>query len=237
MYPEPGYYTSRGGCSRKASGYEAVLWYSEWPATQRMRPDRLARRVKIFQNRSSFAPEKFVKSPSEPWLAGIRGYVMSVFQCGPNSIHGPMHWQRVEAFGLRIAESSGADLTVVRLFALLHDSCRLNDGYDFDHGTRAAELLDRIVPTVFALDRDRLALLKQAIRLHTSGQTTEDPTIGTCWDADRLEHREGRHHPQRPLHEHRRRERNSCTQASACMTSSRSASSLKIFCLTFNLFG
>jgi uncharacterized protein len=128
-----------------------------------------------------------VKSPSKVWLAGIRDYVMSVFQCGPNSIHGPRHWQRVEAFGLSIAESSGADLTVVRLFALLHDSCRLDDGEDLDHGPRAAEMLDRIVPTIFALDRDRLDLLKQAIRLHTSGLTTEDPTIGTCWDADRLD--------------------------------------------------
>lgn len=128
-----------------------------------------------------------VKSPSEVWLAGIRAYVMSVFQCGSNSIHGPKHWQRVEAFGLSIAESSGADLTVVRLFALLHDSCRLDDGEDPDHGPRAAEMIDRIVPTIFALDWNRLELLKQAIRLHTSGMTTEDPTLGTCWDADRLD--------------------------------------------------
>ena len=127
------------------------------------------------------------KNPSEVWLAGIRNYVLSVFRCGPDSIHGPQHWQRVEAFGLRIAESSGADLTVVRLFALLHDSCRLDDGRDLDHGPRAAEMLDRIVPSVFALDRHRLELLRQAIRLHPSGLTTEEPTIGTCWDADRLD--------------------------------------------------
>jgi uncharacterized protein len=127
------------------------------------------------------------KSPSEVWLAGIRDYVMSVFKCGSDSIHGPMHWQRVEAFGVRIAEHSGADLTVVRLFALLHDSCRLDDGEDPDHGPRAAEMLHRIVPAVFALDRTRLELLKQAILHHTSGLTTEDPTIGTCWDADRLD--------------------------------------------------
>ena len=128
-----------------------------------------------------------VKSPSEIWLAGIRDYVMSVFKCGADSIHGPRHWQRVESFGLRLAESSGADLTVVRLFALLHDSCRLNDGDDLYHGPRAAEMLDRIVPSVFALDRNRLELLKQAIRHHTSGHTSPDPTIGTCWDADRLD--------------------------------------------------
>jgi uncharacterized protein len=128
-----------------------------------------------------------VKDPPEAWLAGIREYVMSIFKCGAHSIHGPSHWQRVDAFGLDIAESSGADLTVVRLFALLHDSCRQDDGADLDHGPRAAEMLDRIVPTVFAIDPGRFELLKEAIRLHTTGQTTSEPTIGTCWDADRLD--------------------------------------------------
>jgi uncharacterized protein len=128
-----------------------------------------------------------VNSPSEAWIAGIREYAKSIFKCGPQSIHGPSHWQRVDEFGLNIAESSGADLTVVRLFALLHDSCRHDDGADLDHGPRAAEMVDRIVPTVFTLDRGRFELLKQAIRLHTSGLTTEEPTIGTCWDADRLD--------------------------------------------------
>jgi uncharacterized protein len=128
-----------------------------------------------------------VKNPPETWLAGIREYVMSIFRCGVHSIHGPSHWQRVETFGLDIAKSSGADLMVVRLFALLHDSCRQDDGADLDHGPRAAEMLDRIVPTVFAIDPGRFDLLKEAIRLHTSGLITNDPTIGTCWDADRLD--------------------------------------------------
>jgi len=128
-----------------------------------------------------------VKNPPEAWLAGIREYVMSIFKCGAHSIHGPSHWQRVDAFGLDIAKISGADLTVVRLFALLHDSCRKDDGADLDHGPRAAKMLDRIVPTVFAIDPGRLDLLKEAIRLHTSGLTTNEPTIGTCWDSDRLD--------------------------------------------------
>jgi uncharacterized protein len=128
-----------------------------------------------------------VKSPSEFWLAGIRDYVKSVFSCGPHSIHGPVHWQRVESFGLKIAERSGADIAVVRLFALLHDSCRRNDGDDLEHGPRAAAMLHRIVPSVFALDRDRLELLEHAVRHHTSGLISDDPTIGACWDADRLD--------------------------------------------------
>ena len=128
-----------------------------------------------------------VKNPPEAWLAGIREYVMSIFKCGAHSIHGPSHWQRVDVFGIDIAENSGADLTVVRLFALLHDSYRQDDGADLDHGPRAAEMLGRIVPTVFAIDPGRFDLLKEAIRLHTSGLTTNEPTIGTCWDADRLD--------------------------------------------------
>jgi hypothetical protein len=84
-----------------------------------------------------------VKNPPEAWLAGIREYVMSIFKCGANSIHGPSHWERVDAFGLDIAKASGADLIVVRLFALLHDSCRQDDGADLDHAPRPAEMLDR----------------------------------------------------------------------------------------------
>lgn len=128
-----------------------------------------------------------VKSPSEFWIAGIRDYVKSVFSCGSHSIHGPVHWQRVEAFGSKIAPHSGADLAVVRLFALLHDACRQNDGEDLEHGPRAAAMLHRIVPSVFSLDPKRFGLLEHAIRHHTSGRVSEDPTIGTCWDADRLD--------------------------------------------------
>jgi uncharacterized protein len=128
-----------------------------------------------------------VKTPLESWLAGVRDYAVSIFCCGPNSIHGPQHWQQVESFGLKIAPLSGADLTVVRLFALLHDSCRRSDAADPDHGPRAAGMLERIVPSVFALDRERLDLLQHAIHDHTRGRTSLDPTIGTCWDADRLD--------------------------------------------------
>src|SRR5262245_33584211 len=44
------------------------------------------------------------------------------------SIHGPAHWRRVERNGLLLAERTGADMEVVRLFALFHDSRRETDG-------------------------------------------------------------------------------------------------------------
>ncbi|MCU0605178.1 MAG: hypothetical protein MUC33_21255 [Desulfobacterales bacterium] len=48
-------------------------------------------------------------------------------------------------------------------------------------------MLDRIVPSVFALDPGRLDLLKGAIFDHTAGLISTDPTVGACWDADRLD--------------------------------------------------
>ena len=54
-------------------------------------------------------------------------------------IHGPDHWRRVERNGLLLATRTGADVTVVRLFALFHDSRRENDGWDKGHGARGAE--------------------------------------------------------------------------------------------------
>jgi uncharacterized protein len=48
-------------------------------------------------------------------------------------------------------------------------------------------MLGFIAADLLGLDRDRLALLEHAIRHHTAGLTSADPTIGTCWDADRLD--------------------------------------------------
>ena len=48
-------------------------------------------------------------------------------------------------------------------------------------------MLGEIAGALFTIDPDRLALLEYAMRHHTGGRTSDDPTIGTCWDADRLD--------------------------------------------------
>jgi uncharacterized protein len=40
---------------------------------------------------------------------------------------------------------------------------------------------------LFQLDKEGMKLLVRAIHVHTGGQVENDPTIGTCWDADRLD--------------------------------------------------
>ena len=120
-------------------------------------------------------------------LTRIQQFGQSKFRCGPGSVHGPAHWQRVLSAGVAIASEVGADVVVVALFALLHDVCRLDDGGDPDHGKRAAELIDTMQGDFFKLKPAQLKTLLEACRLHTAGKRSRDVTIGTCWDADRLD--------------------------------------------------
>lgn len=109
------------------------------------------------------------------------------FSLGDFSIHGPNHWRNVELNGLQLCQQNGADQDVIRLFAVFHDAERKNEGSDPDHGRRASELIRSLHGDLFTLDNDSLTLLSEAVRFHNDGLVSEDLTIGTCWDADRLD--------------------------------------------------
>jgi uncharacterized protein len=104
-----------------------------------------------------------------------------------SAIHGESHWRRVAAHGLYLADEIGADRLVVLLFGMFHDSMRFNDGQDPDHGIRGGFLASCLNDELIGLSEERLDLLDLACRDHTSGTTTDEPTIGACWDADRLD--------------------------------------------------
>lgn len=116
-------------------------------------------------------------------LAAIRGQYALEW----HGIHGIRHWERVLENGLRLAATTGADPVVVEFFAALHDACRRNDQRDPGHGARAAALVETLDPVLVPLSPGQRELLLEACRTHTSGIATDDPTIGTCWDADRLD--------------------------------------------------
>ncbi len=113
--------------------------------------------------------------------------------CGPHhhhspySIHGPDHWLRVLRNGRILSARTGANIEVVQLFALFHDSKRINDGWDPGHGQRGAEHAASLRGKWFDLSDDDFDLLHYACAWHTEGHHHENPTIGTCWDADRLD--------------------------------------------------
>lgn len=103
-------------------------------------------------------------------------------------VHGELHWRCVAASGLALAETTpGADAVVCLCFGLLHDMRRENESVDPGHGPRAADLARSLAAEGWlALGEARTALLAGAVTLHADGLTSDDPTTGACWDADRV---------------------------------------------------
>jgi uncharacterized protein len=113
--------------------------------------------------------------------------IRNQFRLDWNGSHGVAHWSRVRLNGITLAKATGADPVVVELFAFLHDSCRQTDGHDNMHGARAAEFVGTLQGREIYLNESQLATLQHACRDHTHGGISNDPTIATCWDADRLD--------------------------------------------------
>jgi uncharacterized protein len=117
----------------------------------------------------------------------IQTRVIGQFPLAPDSIHGPAHWRRVERNGLKLAAHTGADVSVIRLFAIFHDCRRENDLTDIGHGARGAEFATTFRHMLHTLTDESFERLHVACALHTDDLRHSDPTIGTCWDADRLD--------------------------------------------------
>lgn len=112
----------------------------------------------------------------------VRGYELD-----PRGAHGIRHWGRVLDNGTGLAALTGANVRVAQLFALFHDSRRVNECKDPAHGLRGAALAEAMNGGLFQLVPAELALLKEACATHTGGRGPADVTIHTCWDADRLD--------------------------------------------------
>lgn len=102
--------------------------------------------------------------------------------------HGAAHWARVAHNGRVLCQREpAANPRVVGLFALLHDVRRRDEGHDPRHGPRAADWIREIAGEHLLLDAGELARLCEACTGHSQPVTSRDPTIGACWDADRLD--------------------------------------------------
>lgn len=125
-----------------------------------------------------------------PKLKPLFERAVGKFALGPRSYHGPEHWESVERNVIAIAKvTPGADMMVCRLFAILHDTQRVNEDEDKLHGTRAARFIKSLHDQgqLSVIDDEQLNKLLYACVNHTKGQTSDDPTIGACWDADRMD--------------------------------------------------
>jgi uncharacterized protein len=101
--------------------------------------------------------------------------------------HGEAHWRAVAAIGLDITElRPGVSRDIVLAFGLLHDCRRFDEDDDPGHGARAAEVIQQSTAAQNLLGADGRETLARACQGHTHERRSDDPTIGTCWDADRF---------------------------------------------------
>lgn len=125
---------------------------------------------------TNFIPEPLAKA------------VLDQYRLHLNGVHGLRHWIRVWIIGEELCSSTGANVEVVRLFAFLHDVCRKDEDIDLLHGVRAAKLIKNVLqPEILHLPKAEAKLLEYAVQRHTFGSLRANPTVMTCWDADRLD--------------------------------------------------
>ena len=75
------------------------------------------------------------------------------------------------------------------MFALLHDSQRLCEGYDPEHGLRASEYAQKLFDQgLLVLDQPKIELLKLACKNHCDRSAkSNDISVNICWDSDRID--------------------------------------------------
>ena len=90
--------------------------------------------------------------------------------------------------GRLLAGMESANLSVVELFCMLHDTQRRNERRaPPSHGRRAARYAKSLRGVWFDLSDKEMELLTEALKYHSDGYTEADITVQVCWDADRLD--------------------------------------------------
>jgi uncharacterized protein len=126
-------------------------------------------------------------TPSVAVSTELFEFLVTSHRLGHRGFHGRDHWQRVLLNGRLLAAEIGANLRVVELFALLHDSRRENENDDPKHGHRAAAYERELCGIWFDATDAEMNLLTLACELHSDGHTEANIAVQTCWDADRLD--------------------------------------------------
>lgn len=106
--------------------------------------------------------------------------------------HGIEHWESVYANTLILSGVYGVDSEVFMLFALLHDSQRLDEDDDLEHGIRAAHKVQSYLEEGrIILDTKDQKRLLYACANHTKANKSDllykNLIVQICLDADKLD--------------------------------------------------
>ena len=119
---------------------------------------------------------------------GLIEQVMTQFTLRREGAHGIGHWARVLENGRRLATKVDVPVRVVELFAVLHDSQRLTESVDRQHGERAGLYARELARQgAIQLPHEELEALVHACHFHSAGLVQGPLVVQVCWDADRLD--------------------------------------------------
>lgn len=104
-----------------------------------------------------------------------------------SGIHGSPHWDARARERATPGASDRRGRARRRALRVPARHCREHDGGDPEHGRRAATFARHPRGELFELDDAALELPCEACEHHSGGRTRADPTVMTCWDADRLD--------------------------------------------------
>ena len=93
-----------------------------------------------------------------------------------SKVHGQGHIERVILFSMLLAwyyELDNDDTDLMRYAASLHDICRENDGYDTEHGRRAADICQKYAK----IKQSDIPLLKAIITSHSTDDSLMEEVI------------------------------------------------------------
>jgi len=114
--------------------------------------------------------------------------ILTQFALPTDGPHGPAHWERVLTNARRLARGRDVNEDVLTLFAVFHDSRRLCEGVDRDHGLRGADYALACRGVLFDLSDPDMDRLHAACAGHDGlDRHHPDETVRICWDAERLD--------------------------------------------------
>lgn len=120
-------------------------------------------------------------------MSRIKDLAIDRYHGDPLGHNGPVHWEHCWENAKLLIPITQANPIVVQLFCYLHDCCAVNSGEEPEHGPAAAFFIKQNSTLFSFLTAQEFKLLIDACADHTFHKLSKDPTIGTCWDADRLD--------------------------------------------------
>ena len=171
----------------KQEPQEMILWMSKVPTSYEFEGRK-------FSVANSQEPEKqsvlipvYTPSASEVVTQAFIEHCCQAYKMDHDGFHGFYHWMRVLQNGRQLAKVESANVKVVELFSLLHDTQRRNENSDPEHGMRAVQFAQTLRGSWFDVTDTEMELLNEALIHHSEGYTDGDVTVRVCWDADRLD--------------------------------------------------